>query len=420
MQEFTLSEAQEKLLREQVIDEEHPGSVLRDFQMVLDFVGTRGVKAGGEYNLLPITSISTLDERLTRPLRLKLIRPQLRSHPYLQGLHLLLRASGLTRVEGMGKKAVLMVDAPALEAWNALNATEKYFTLLEALLFLAEPVMVGERVTDRDSGLLDECLRIWEAVPARGRSYDLAHPEQALAPGYGRSWYLVALLDLFGLMKMEHPAFAVQPWIPERIEHTAFGDALFTLVCRWESGSWGADRDEPDENAEEDEEADEGLFGVLQEELRPYFPEWRANLRLPEPEWQGGIFVFRVSPYKDVWRLLALSSDHTLEDLAQEILRSVNFDNDHLYEFIYRDRFGGTVRVMHPACREGLFTDEVELGGLELIPGQSMTFHYDFGDDWRFDVKLERIEPPNPKAKLPRIVEKHGKSPEQYPDAEWY
>jgi len=313
----------------------------------------------------------------------------------------------------------LMVDAPALEAWNALNPTEKYFTLLEALLFLAEPVMVGERGAYRDSGLLDECLRIWQGVPARGRSYDLAHPEQALAPGYGRSWYLVALLDLFGLMKMQHPASAVQPWIPERIDHTAFGDALFTLVCRWESGSWGADRDEPEENAEEDEEADEGLFGVLQEELRPYFPEWRANLRLPEPDSQKGVFFFTVSLGKGMRRLLALSSDHTLDDLAHEILRSVNFDDDHLYEFIYRDRFGGTVRVMHPACREGLFADEVELGALELPPGQSMTFHYDFGDDWRFDVKLERIEPPNPKAKLPRIVEKHGKSPEQYPDAEW-
>ena len=42
---------------------------------------------------------------------------------------------------------------------------------------------------------------------------------------------------------------------------------------------------------------------------------------------------------------------------------------------------------------------------------------YDFGDNWRFDVKLERIEPAG-RIKKPRIVESHGKAPEQYPQWE--
>lgn len=93
LKEFTLSKAQEQLLHEQVIDSDRPGPVLRDFRMLLDFAGTQGVKAAGKYNLLPIDAIDELDQRLSRPLRLKLKRPQLRSHPYLQALHLLLRAS---------------------------------------------------------------------------------------------------------------------------------------------------------------------------------------------------------------------------------------------------------------------------------------------------------------------------------------
>ena len=64
---------------------------------------------------------------------------------------------------------------------------------------------------------------------------------------------------------------------------------------------------------------------------------------------------------------------------------------------------------------EGPYTDEVTIGSLPLEPGQTMQFHFDFGDDWKFDVKLERIEPPGARIKAPRIMEKHGKSPEQYP-----
>ena len=112
MKEPTLTKADEALLRSQVIDNDQPGTILRDFQTVLDFVGTGGVKAGGKYNLLPIDAIGELDAKLARPLRLErtMKRPQLRSHPYLHGLHLLLRATGLTRVEGSGEKARLVLD----------------------------------------------------------------------------------------------------------------------------------------------------------------------------------------------------------------------------------------------------------------------------------------------------------------------
>lgn len=50
-----------------------------------------------------------------------------------------------------------------------------------------------------------------------------------------------------------------------------------------------------------------------------------------------------------------------------------------------------------------------------------MTYLYDFGDQWEFDVKLERIDPVNRKIKKPVILETHGEAPDQYPmsDEEW-
>ena len=114
-----LTAAQEKVLRDQVIAADHPGSLLRDFDMLLAALGPKGVEAGGKYHLLPIKLIGELDLRLSRPLRLELKRPQIRSHPYLQGLNLLLRASGLARVEGadLGRCKVTFPDRDA-DAWK--------------------------------------------------------------------------------------------------------------------------------------------------------------------------------------------------------------------------------------------------------------------------------------------------------------
>ena len=47
-----------------------------------------------------------------------------------------------------------------------------------------------------------------------------------------------------------------------------------------------------------------------------------------------------------------------------------------------------------------------------------MTYLYDFGDQWEFDVKLEGIEKVDPKMSKPKIVESHGKAPQQYPGSE--
>ena len=93
----------------------------------------------------------------------------------------------------------------------------------------------------------------------------------------------------------------------------------------------------------------------------------------------------------------------------------MKFDSDHLYQFEYRDRLGATVTANHPAMDEGPWADQIPIGTLPLEPGQSMELEYDFGDRWGFNVKLERIEPPDAKVKAPAIREKHGKSPEQYP-----
>jgi hypothetical protein len=174
--------------------------------------------------------------------------------------------------------------------------------------------------------------------------------------------------------------------------------------------------DEDDEDGEEYSGSDLPEFGGLQHVFQPYFPAYQNALSVgaPTPARQG-VFVFKVSLGKEVWREIALAHDHTLDDLMAAILRSIKFDFDHLYEFTYRDSLGRTVRANHPGCDDGYSADTVDLAVLPLKPGESMELLYDFGDDWRFDVKLERIDPVGSIKKLPKVLESHGKAPRQYP-----
>jgi hypothetical protein len=404
-----LTTAQEQILRDQDISNDQPGSVLHDFGALLDALWPDGVEAGGKYHLIPMKLIGELDQRLNRPLELELKRPQIRSHPYLQALNLLLRASGLGRVLGTGTKARLGLEPAMKMQWDQLNSTERYFNLLEAAFRLGRAEMVGEKGRTW-GGLLWPCLVDWEHTPDRGHKFERDRPDHIYLHGVGRNWYLLALMDLFGLMAVDQPRARITTWHPAGLRHTPFGDAMMTLFAakQFES-SEGLPFD-----GEDGEAALTPSFGAWQPLFQPFFPEWRRNMEFPSHESRAGMFIFRVSVAK-VRRLIALPSDATLEVLAEWILKSVEFDSDHLYEFRYRDRRGAACSIHHPDMDEAPSVTDINVADLPLEPGDTMKFVYDFGDDWRFDVKLERIEPPGGRNQ-PRILERHGEAPEQYPD----
>ena len=139
----SLTATQEQVLHEQVIDESQPGTILRDFQTLLEFVGTDGIETAGKHHLLPMGCLSELNGQLRSPLELRLKRPQQRSYPNLEGLYLLLRATDLGVVEGPRSKTKLVIDPSVLESWMSLNPTDRYFTLLEAWLLGARSEMLG-------------------------------------------------------------------------------------------------------------------------------------------------------------------------------------------------------------------------------------------------------------------------------------
>lgn len=57
--------------------------------------------------------------------------------------------------------------------------------------------------------------------------------------------------------------------------------------------------------------------------------------------------------------------------------------------------------------------DEVLIGEIPLQGGQEMTFEYDFGDQWVFDILVEKIDPEMKLSKA-KCIESYGDAPNQY------
>ncbi|MDX1928540.1 MAG: hypothetical protein SFV81_18565 [Pirellulaceae bacterium] len=80
-----------------------------------------------------------------------------------------------------------------------------------------------------------------------------------------------------------------------------------------------------------------------------------------------------------------------------------------------RDTAGRCIEIAGPHLDDAdYFAEELRVGDVPLQIGESMTFHYDFGDDWRFKVTLESVDETNSgKMKTPKVTEKSGAAPKQ-------
>lgn len=127
-------------------------------------------------------------------------------------------------------------------------------------------------------------------------------------------------------------------------------------------------------------------------------------------------------PYLDneFVRTIEIDSKSSLLDLYDIIQDTVAFDRDHLFEFFVgrnpRDRklvFGKnfgleiSIDIYSKTTIEQLYP---------LPKGCRLYYHFDFGDDWYFEIRKSRKKPREPEKGIqyPRIIESIGPTPQQY------
>ncbi|MBD2176768.1 plasmid pRiA4b ORF-3 family protein [Pseudanabaena sp. FACHB-1998] len=408
--------------------------IVQDFEVLVDYVLRNKVEVSASQNAIAPKYLKEINSLLSKPISIDLQRPSQKSYPYIHGLYLLLRGSEMGKIQAE-KKPILQIDQSVLNSWQTLNDTEKYFNLLATWMFYADENIMGDH-----RGGVNEWWYVfnsWNDLPKEGLK--IKEPYQNESWISRNKLHNVALLGLFGfvILKDKQP-LAGKGWCLESVKALPFGNAMMNILgaTDWIKAMLQAldgddDRDFEQETSMGVDVVSQDLTPteILQEEIQALelFPEWQNNLQTFVVEAQDGTFIFKVSlkiqvmkgdriSTETVWRKIAIPSNLTLYDFSSAILDAFNFANDHLHQFVYKDRKGFQKTVCHPYAQESPFTDTVLLKNWQITKGDRLTYVFDFGDWWEFDVVLESIEEPNPKLKKAKVVETKGKAPKQYGD----
>jgi hypothetical protein len=120
------------------------------------------------------------------------------------------------------------------------------------------------------------------------------------------------------------------------------------------------------------------------------------------PVYQIKVSLDQIRP--PVWRRLLVPGDVSLATLHEIIQIAVGWGNCHLHEF---DVDGECIGMPDPESDFGPPTaDERRVKLAEIAPHEKMRFSYtyDFGDDWRHTILVEKILPPDSGLELPVCV----------------
>ena len=132
--------------------------------------------------------------------------------------------------------------------------------------------------------------------------------------------------------------------------------------------------------------------------------------------------IFRASLGAKVYRDFEVLSAKNLYDLAGAIVWVFGFDFDHAFGFYSKL----TEHVFDSPVKYELFSDMGESSArsvkrtriIDAFPaiGTKMTFLFDYGDNWQFQIELIGQSRKEPRVRYPRLLKAIGEAPEQYPD----
>jgi hypothetical protein len=147
----------------------------------------------------------------------------------------------------------------------------------------------------------------------------------------------------------------------------------------------------------------------------------------------GRVFVFKVAlkGQKRIWRRIAIRGDQTFDDLHEEIYDAFDRYDEHLYSFYFlrpgvrgRYRLEGALEIGHPMVAED--SGPFRMARCETQPRprsnrcsfrrENFQYLFDFGDDWWHELTVESTDGEPDNQPYPRVIEKKGESPPQYPD----
>jgi hypothetical protein len=136
------------------------------------------------------------------------------------------------------------------------------------------------------------------------------------------------------------------------------------------------------------------------------------------------IFRIALEHEPSIYRDIEIESAKSLYKLAEAIVGAFDFDFDHAFGFYS----GAPYAKAKSAPQYELFADmgDADPGTLSVKKTRidaafpkvdhTMTFLFDYGDEWLFRVQLTGADRKASKVRYPRVIASHGEAPPQYPD----
>ena len=106
--------------------------------------------------------------------------------------------------------------------------------------------------------------------------------------------------------------------------------------------------------------------------------------------------VLSVSAGTGCYRHIQISESATLYSLSSAILDAFDFYDDHLHSFFMNNRAWDS-DFEYASSRGGEldgsrgFSDNARLSRFHLSKGDKFLYIFDYGDDWRFRIKVLRV-----------------------------
>ena len=109
----------------------------------------------------------------------------------------------------------------------------------------------------------------------------------------------------------------------------------------------------------------------------------------------GKSLVLSVSVGTGCYRHIQIDNSATLLKLSSIILDAFDFIDDHMHSFFMNNRaWDGDSEYMCPGGELDYargFSNEVQLSKFRLGKGDKFLYIFDYGDEWRFQIKVLRV-----------------------------
>jgi hypothetical protein len=175
--------------------------------------------------------------------------------------------------------------------------------------------------------------------------------------------------------------------------------------------------------------------GALKDIIKDFedYKSYMGNVFVKNEPAYESIFKFHVEYLlkKPVWREFEIEGCQSLEELADGIINSMDWDDDHAHAFFFPKRKGsGDFMCFHSSYSiDSQYLDddqyptyhsnniriaEVDYAGFPMI-----NFVFDFGDGHQFSVRFLGMRPEKKSdfmVFMPKMIDQRGVGPEQYPN----